>query len=117
MTIATVSRGSAVGLPQPLKRAQTAIHLPEVQDMLRRLSEYKLGIFMPHVHDDATGDFLLLPDDVMRRRTGQYPASRQTQDERRVACFNCPTGVTTPTRLSADWADPRIIKEPTEGAR
>lgn len=49
MTIANVSQGSARGLPQALKTAQEAIHLPEIQEMLRRLSEYKLGIFMPHM--------------------------------------------------------------------
>jgi len=46
MTMANVSQGSARGLPQALRTAQEAI-LPEVQEMLRRQSEYKLGIFMP----------------------------------------------------------------------
>ena len=32
MTIANVSQGSASGLPQALRTAQDAIHLPEVQD-------------------------------------------------------------------------------------
>ena len=64
MAIANISLGSARGLPQALRTAQEAIHLPEVQEMLRRLSEYKLGIFMPHVHDDKTGEFQPLPDDV-----------------------------------------------------
>ena len=64
MTIANVSQGSARGLPPVLRTAQEAIHLPEVQDMLRRLSEYKLGIFMPHMHDEQTGEFRPLPDDV-----------------------------------------------------
>ena len=64
MTIANVSQGNARGLPQALRTAQEAIHLPEVQEMLRRLSEYKLGIFMPHMHDEQTGEFRPLPDDV-----------------------------------------------------
>ena len=66
MMTANVSQVSARGLPQALRTAQEAIHLPEVQEMLRRLSEYKLGIFMPHMHDDQTGDFKLLPDEVMQ---------------------------------------------------
>ena len=66
MTIANVSQGSARGLPQALRTAQEAIHLPEVQEMLRRLSEYKLGIFMPHMHDEQTGEFQLLPDEVVQ---------------------------------------------------
>jgi hypothetical protein len=70
MTTANVSQGSACGLPQALRTAQEAIHLPEVQDMLRRLSEYKLGIFMPHMHDEKTGEFQPLPDEVMQVESG-----------------------------------------------
>jgi hypothetical protein len=70
MTIANVSQGSAFGLPQALRTAQEAIHLPEVQDMLRRLSEYKLGIFMPHMHDEKTGEFQPLPDEVTQVESG-----------------------------------------------
>ncbi len=33
--------------PHDLRQAQEAIELPEVQDMIRRLSEYNLGVFMP----------------------------------------------------------------------
>jgi hypothetical protein len=47
MTIATVSQEATRGLPQALRTAQEAIQLPEVQAMLRRLSEYNLGICMP----------------------------------------------------------------------
>ncbi len=70
MTIANVSQGGACGLPQALRTAQEAIHLPEVQAMLRRLSEYKLGIFMPHMHDEQTGEFQPLPDEVMQVESG-----------------------------------------------
>ncbi len=52
--------------PQNVARAQAAIQLPEVQDMLRRLSEHDLGIFMPHMHDELTGELRRLPDDVMQ---------------------------------------------------
>ena len=57
MTAANVSQASAYGMPPGLRKAQAAIHLPEVQAMLRRLSEYELGIFMPHQHDERTGEF------------------------------------------------------------
>ena len=70
MTMANVSQESACGLPQALRTAQEAIHLPEVQEMLRRLSEYKLGIFMPHMHDEQTGEFQTLPDEVMQVESG-----------------------------------------------
>jgi hypothetical protein len=64
--ITNVSQGNTCGLPPALKTAQDAIHLPEVQEMLRRLSAYKLGIFMPHVHDNHTGEFQPLPDAIMQ---------------------------------------------------
>ena len=70
MTIANVSQGSNRGLPQALRTAQEAIHLPEVQQMLRRLSEYKLGIFMPHMHNERTGEFQPLPDELMQVESG-----------------------------------------------
>ncbi|MEO5759868.1 MAG: hypothetical protein ABIQ51_23790 [Mesorhizobium sp.] len=66
MTVANVSQGGARGLCQALKTAQAAILLPEVQEMLCRLSGYNLGIFMPHMHDEQTGEFRRLPDNVMQ---------------------------------------------------
>ena len=71
MTGASVSRASAYGLPPALKTAQAAMQLPEVQEMLRRLSAYQLGIFMPHQHDDSTGEFQPLPDEVMQVESGR----------------------------------------------
>ena len=84
MTIASVSRTSRstskYGLPPPLRTAQAAMQLPEVQDMLRRLSAFQLGIFMPHQHDEATGEFLPLPADVMQVESG-LAVSFQRLDE------------------------------------
>lgn len=58
MTVANVSRNRALkGLPAELQLAQKSIDLPEVQEMLRKLSEYNLGIYMPHMHDEQTGAF------------------------------------------------------------
>ncbi len=70
MTIVNVSQRRDSGLPQALRTAQGAIHLPEVQEMLRRLSEYKLGVFMPHMHDEHTGEFQALPDEVTQVESG-----------------------------------------------
>jgi hypothetical protein len=70
MTVTNVSQGNVCGLPQALRTAQEAILLPEVQEMLRRLSEYKLGIFMPHMHDEHTGEFQLLPDELIQVESG-----------------------------------------------
>ena len=79
MTIANVSQRSAAGLPQTLKTAQDAIHLPEVQAMLRRLSEYQLGIFMPHMHDERTGEFHSLPAELMQVESGLEVSFEPTQ--------------------------------------
>ena len=79
MTIANVLQGSAGGLPQALRTAQEAIHLPEVQAMLCRLSEYQLGIFMPHMHDEQTGEFKPLPDKVMQVESGLEVSFQPTE--------------------------------------
>lgn len=92
MTTANVSRGSAFGLPQALRTAQEAIHLPEVQEMLRRLSEYKLGIFMPHVHDDKTGEFQPLPDEVVQVESGLEVFFQPTKDVANQADRFLPVG-------------------------
>ena len=80
MTIANVSQGNTQGLPPALRAAQEAIHFPEVQEMLRRLSEYKLGIFMPHMHDEQTGEFQPLPDEVMQVESGLEVSFQPTQE-------------------------------------
>ena len=71
MTTASVSRAGAYRLPTALKTAQAAMQLPEVQDMLRRLSAFQLGIFMPHQHDERTGEFQPLPDEVVQVESGR----------------------------------------------
>ena len=38
--------------------------------MLRRLSEYDLGICMPHMHDELTDDFAPLPTGVVQVESG-----------------------------------------------
>lgn len=70
MTVANVSQGNTYTLPPALATAQAAIHLPEVREMLQRLSEYELGIFMPHMHDEATGEFRSLPDELVQVESG-----------------------------------------------
>ena len=70
MTTANVSQVSDFGLPQALRTAREAINFPEVQEMLRRLSKYKLGIFMPHMHDEQTGEFQILSDEVIQVESG-----------------------------------------------
>lgn len=48
--------------------------------MLRRLSEYKLGIFMPHMHDEQTGKCQPLPDEVMQVESGLEVSFQPTEE-------------------------------------
>ena len=80
MTTTSLSQTSRLGMPPALRRAQAAIHLPEVQAMLQRLSEFDLGIFMPHQHDERTGDFQPLPDNVMQVEAGCQLSFQNTQE-------------------------------------
>ena len=77
MTTTDLSRAGTLGMPPASRRSRAAIHLPEVQAMLQRLSEYDLGIFMPHQHDERTGDFQPLPDDVMQVESGCKASRRK----------------------------------------
>ena len=70
MIISNISQTSTHGLPLGLISAQDALNLPEVQKMLRRLSEFQLGIFMPHTHEEKTGAFKLFGDDVVQVESG-----------------------------------------------
>ena len=80
MTTATISQGMARSLPPALRTAQQAIHLPEVQDMLRSLSEYGLGICMPHKHDEQTGKFQPLPGKLMQVESGLEVSFQPTEE-------------------------------------
>lgn len=96
MTIANVSRSGTstnrCGLPPTLRTAQAAMQLPEVQDMLRRLSAYELGIFMPHRHDEATGEFLALPADVMQVESGLAVSFERVNEIANQAASFLPVG-------------------------
>ena len=92
MTVANVSQGIARNLPLALRTAQEAIHLPEVQEMLRRLSEFKLGIFMPHMHDEQTGDFQPLPDHVMQVESDLAVSFHATEEIAKQADRFLPVG-------------------------
>lgn len=70
MMTSHLSEATARGLPPRIRAAQAAIHFPEVQEMLRRLSEYDLGICMPHLHDELTGTFAPLPTGFIQVESG-----------------------------------------------
>ena len=117
MTMANVSQGSASGLPQALRAAQEAIHLPEVQEMLRRLSEYSLGIFMPHMHDQQTGEFQRLPDQLMQVESGQQVSFRPTEEITSQTDRFLPVGWFWRAGASAPLAVCEMVWEEGPGAR
>ncbi len=82
MTTTSVLKSSSADLPQALVTAQAAMLFPEVQEMLRRLSEYQLGIFMPHMHEAQTGDFQALPDDLIQVESGLEVSFRSSHEIR-----------------------------------
>lgn len=57
---------SRIELPAELRKAQEAINLPEVQDIIKRLATYNLGVCMPHIHDERAGGFKALPEDMVQ---------------------------------------------------
>jgi len=88
MTIAAATRSTSSGLPSELQKAQDALQLPEVQDMLKRLANHNLGICMPHMHDDRTGEFKVLPPELVQVEDGLrvnfFPAAEVEQPDRYV---------------------------------
>ena len=48
-----------------IQKAREAIGLPEVQEIMRKLSKYNLGVCIPHMHGAET-DFEALPDDTVQ---------------------------------------------------
>lgn len=55
-----------ISLPPELQRAQEAIQLPEVQELMRKLADYNLAVCMPHMHNDDDGGFKVLPADMVQ---------------------------------------------------
>ncbi|MCA9015758.1 MAG: hypothetical protein KDA77_10545 [Planctomycetaceae bacterium] len=46
--------------------AANVVTKPRVQDLIRELSTYGLGVCVPHMHDEQTGEFLPLPEDKVQ---------------------------------------------------
>lgn len=80
MSAANVSRNRVRRLPKELQVAQSAINLPEVKEMLKKLSQHNLGIYMPHMHDEQTGAFKPLPPGITQVEDGLVVSFRP-QDE------------------------------------
>ena len=70
MTTATATSRNPLRLPPALRTAQAAMQSAEVQEMLRRLSTHGLGICLPHMHDENTGEFQPLARQLMQVESG-----------------------------------------------
>ena len=68
------------GFTPALRSAREAINLPEVQDIIRSLGKYGLGVCLPHAHDEATGAFTDMDDDLVQVEKAQQ-VSFQRADE------------------------------------
>lgn len=85
MNTAIAIQRYATSLPPALRAAQDAMQSAEVQEMLRRLSTHGLGICMPHMHDEMTGEFQLLPDQLMQVEAGLAVSFQPTAQVTRQA--------------------------------
>lgn len=54
-----------------IQESLDAIKLPEVQNMIKSLSEFGLAVFLPHLHDED-GVFKPLPDNLVTFEKGQF---------------------------------------------
>ena len=63
-----------------LNRASKAIALPRVQELMKELSDYNLGVYMPHAHDEQTGQFQKLPHEVVQVERGLVVDFRSRAD-------------------------------------
>ena len=115
MTVSNVSPGTGSGLPQAFLTAQEAIHLPEVQEMLRRLSEHQLGIFMPHMHDEQTGEFQPLPDQVTQVESGLEVSFQPTAEIVAQADRFLPVGWVWRAGASTTVAACEMVREENPG--
>ncbi|NJS12913.1 MAG: hypothetical protein HC789_22365 [Microcoleus sp. CSU_2_2] len=52
-------------LPESLQIAQKAIETGEVQEIIKQLAKYNLGVCMPHMHIENKG-FVELPKDMIQ---------------------------------------------------
>lgn len=51
-------------LPEEMRRAQEAVDSVEVQELIKQLAAYNLGVCMPHMHQD--GEFVAIPDGTVQ---------------------------------------------------
>jgi len=55
-------------LPTELQLGIKAVDTPDVQQMIKALAKYNLGVYLPHIHPE-TGGFNVLPMDMVAVET------------------------------------------------
>ena len=68
-TASTDAIASTTSIAPEIQRAREAIDLPEVREMLKRLAEFNLGVYIPHMHRPDL-DFAALPADTVQVEQG-----------------------------------------------
>jgi hypothetical protein len=86
-----ITERQAATLPKELKTAQEAIELPEVQEMMRKLSVYNLGVFMPHMHGDR-GRFQPSSENFVQVEKGLRVSFAPTEEIEKEKDRYIPTG-------------------------
>ena len=79
MSAALATKEPSFEIPNLLKDAQAAMQRADVQEMLRQLSAYKLGVFMPHMHAADTGEFQTLPATLTQLESGLCVSFQSTE--------------------------------------
>jgi hypothetical protein len=93
MDVVSVSTRSYLdGLPEPLRVAQEAVNLPEVQEMARKLATYNLGVFMPHTHNERTGAFDEMPSGIIQVEEGLAVSFRSAVEIENDQARHVPVG-------------------------
>ena len=64
-TATTTSSETTSGMAPEIQRAFASLELQEVQDIMKRLAEFNLGVCVPHMHR-ADLDFATLPSDLVQ---------------------------------------------------
>ena len=110
----TITERQAATLPSELRTAQEAIQLPEVQEMMRKLSVYNLGVFMPHMHDDS-GGFRASSDKFVQVEKGMRVSFAPTEEIEKEQERYLPTGWVWNTDLPTPVAMCRQVCEVRPG--
>lgn len=74
-----------IKFPKMVEDAITATKVPEVQEMIKRLSDYGLGVFFPHMHTED--GFAPLPKDMVQFEDSLVVSFVSRDDERLKSSF------------------------------